>query len=199
MTTREIEEALNENMAPYLKAEREGSADSSPFWSALGNGYQGLGKKPKAVWAYQKALKGNPWNKDTQAKLKTLQKELKVPFDLPVLPPESLFYQVFAVSLLLALFIRRFFWVRMASFAVSILVLVWLGVQIWFLPAHGIIMSESDLTQLPTPFSPKVSEAPLLPGLKVKVLSYEEEGTWLKIQDPSGKIGFVPFNVIKVI
>jgi hypothetical protein len=77
--------------------------------------------------------------------------------------------------------------------------LLWLGIATWILPLQGIILQASDLTLFPSPAAPKVSEKPLPSGLRVKVLAYEEEGEWLKVQDPSGQVGFVPFSVIKVI
>lgn len=199
MSIKEIEEKLNQTIEPYLKAEREGQADSAPFWAALGNSYRGLERKPEAVWAYQKSLTMNPWNREVRANLSHLQEELLVPKSYPFLPPETLFYQLFALFFILFFFSSRFPKLRAGFGLFSLLTLLWIAFNTWFMPAEGIIMTPSDMTQLPTVFSPKVSSSPLKPGLKVEVLSYEEEGEWLKIRDETGKIGFVPFNAIKVI
>jgi hypothetical protein len=199
LTLKQLEEKLNQTLLPFLVEETDSEPTDASYYEQLGRAYEAMERSPEAIWAYQKSLTLNPWNPSTQAALFALQEKRGLPQEAPKYPPNFLVYLIFAMGFVAALLFWRRKPVRTLGGAIALSALVWMGISTWILPLQGILLEGVDMTLFPSLAAPKVSETPLPAGLRVKVLDYEEEGEWLKVQDPSGQVGFVPFSVIKVI
>ncbi len=66
-------------------------------------------------------------------------------------------------------------------------------------PIEGILIAPTGLYRDANWQQPQLLSMPLLEGIKVNVLDIKDEGKWLKIETPTGVVGYIPSSSIRII
>ena len=194
----EWETSANQKLEALLKKEAS-EMDNGAYFEALGNALWALNREPEAIWAYEKALTLSPWNTPARDALTTLQQRLSLPHETSFSFPLPLLYPTASLSFILLILLWRFNKLRLTTALAFTFCPLAIAISLWILPLHAIVLHSTSLVQAPAQNAPLVASDPLVPGLKIEVLDIEAEGTWLKVKDPKGNIGFVPFETLRVL
>lgn len=211
----ERKHALNEALALYNQFETD---KSQKLFAIIGDIYYQLEEYSWAILYDYKALHLAK-NKEIEKHL--LQAQKKLGFSQPTdrsylnriislndLISTSQLYFLFFVALCAAfLFVSLFLWtssllIKNVAFAFSgIAGILFLNIvlSMYVVPFEGVLVYPSGLYREASMDKAQVTDIPLLKGMKVEILDMSEDGKWIKIIDSTGKIGFVPWNVIRII
>lgn len=202
----EWESKVNDELEGLLQQEAKAEealggteAGNGRFYEALGQAFATLEQNPEAIWAYQKAVYLNPWNRSARESLQSLQHKLGLPPDVPFSMPLPFLYEGFALFFVLFLALWRWKGPRVIFASLSGCLLLAIAFEVWIAPLEGVLIRSTYLYQSRALDAPLVAQSPLVSGLRVEVLDTDEEGKWLKVKDGSGNIGFISYKVIRII
>ncbi len=214
--------AFNQALHAYLILEEQFPLENSNglLYYNLGNLNYELGEYAQAIFYYYKSLKLNPSHRDSQQNLKQTLNQLHLSLENPSasftekifffqhwlsLPQRfELFYLFLGISFLLAsLLLWQPFRILSFLLVLSCSLLIFLGIHLFYahylLPLEGVLIHAAPLYRDAGFHYAKVSNQPLAPGLKVEILDIKEQGQWLKVLAPDGKLGFVSHDTIKAL
>ena len=194
----EWESKVNHDLEELLKQSPPENGNGR-YYEALGNAFLALEQEPDAVWAYEKALSLAPWDSSARQNLATLQEKLALPHTSTFSLPLPVLYPSLALLFILLLVTWRWKKPRLIFAALSTLTFITLATALWILPLHGVLLHSSHLLQAPAKDSPRITKQPLPSGLKIEVLDTPLQGTWLKVKDLQGNIGYVPYESLRVL
>jgi tetratricopeptide (TPR) repeat protein len=213
--------AFNRALALYKQVEQElhESNKIGPLYYNIANTFYQLGDFPRAIWYYERALTFMPHD----ARIQTLMDQAREKLDAPPYVSQqtwvdvilglrifSIFerlYLFFIFGLITLILISIFIWYRIPIFkiffsltsAIALYFLISALYTNYFSPVEGVLISSTGLYREAGSQELVFSDRVLIRGTKVKVLEIQENGKWLKIKTPDGQLGFVPFEVIRII
>lgn len=215
-------EAFNKALSLYTKIEENpntASNNNGKLYYDIANNYFQLEEYPMAILYYYRALALRPSDEKVRQNLTfTLN---KLGLDGPTKPSafdQLLFFHTqysfsermqlfFIFGLLLLGCASAYLWQpqhwlkHMLLFLGILCALFLLSVSYtrYFSSVNGIMIHTTSLYRDAGEQYAKVSDQPILPGVKVQVLEVLQNGTWLKILSPTNEVGYVPATVIRVI
>lgn len=214
----ERKNAFNHALSLYKEFESAG-ARSEKLYEALGDIYYHLEEYPWAILYYYRALELTPINTSVEKHLKLAQEKLglspKVEQSIMhrivsvggFLPLSYRFFLFFLVTcaavacLSFVIWLRTPFWSRLAVIFLAIEGILFLNIllSLYFTPVEGVLIKPTALYRGAAWDQPQAMYVPLVKGVKVRVLEEEQEGKWLKIVSTDGTIGYIPWDVIRII
>lgn len=215
------EAAFNEALSLYKQLEKDYSANSGSgaLYYNIANTYFQLAQYPAAILYYHKALKVDPWNDDAWNNLQVAYSKLNLPVqkshrwldvvfspELGMSEPER-FQLLFGTALAALIFGSFFIWKEIHAFKkyallaalACMLLLISLGISIFFKPTEAIVLRPTLLYRDAGKQYAGVQEAPLAEGEKLQVLEMVDDGQWVKVRTSNGVQGFVPVEKVGVI
>lgn len=212
-TIAERKNAFNQSLEIYQSLEHAYSPTfgNGKLYFNIANCYYQLEQYPLAIYYYDTAHVLRPRDLKVVQNLQTAQEKLGIAPDktkdtISISLPERL--QIFfGLSLLTLGFASMQIWFPMVIFKrlallfgiLSVIVFLNLAYIKFLAPVEGVIIHGTSLYRDAGEQYAKVSEKPLLAGIKVEVLDTKANGTWLKIQTPDGSLGFIPKDSIYII
>lgn len=185
----------------------------------LANAFYQVEAYPWAILNYYKAAALSPRNERIQPNLKLAMSKLNLPFteETSSFEPLSSFHtklsiperiQVFCVFTALAfllfslyLWTEHYYWRLMGMIFACLtgVMLISLSYSYYLAPLEGVIVRSTLLYRdAGTQYAP-VSEDPAPSGQKIRILDTLYNGRWLKVQTPTGTVGFVPSETLRLI
>lgn len=176
----------------------------------LSHSFRSLHDTPWAIYYTYKALNYEPRNVNMQKFLNDELKKLNLPEEkfMPFQIGRSegfalLFVLLMALFLLMTLWIwkgqRLALWLAYPCAALAGSLTLFLLYWAYFAPLEGVLVRPTLLYREPQAGSGWVMEQPLPAGLKVEALDERNEGRWLKIREPEGKVGYVQQKSIRLL
>jgi len=204
-TIYERQKELNETLVRLI----ESGLDDGKTHEEMGSLYFQLQEYPLAILHYNQALKFYPENSAIISQLNRVQSKLGLPLTShSFLPSYQVSLTLFSWVGILAIgclsiliWKRSVMWRRLSQLFIGlgiILVLYSVGTY-YFSPLEGIILRPTLLYRGAGDQYSIVSDVPLVSGMKVRVISVENNGYWLKVMASDGKIGYVDYKVIRLI
>lgn len=207
------EEALNQALTLYHQISQNHER-TSDLYRAIGDTYFQLEAYPWAILYYQRAIFSS--DRDNTLILNRLDKAYQAlgtpspPFTPPhqSFIPSSTLYQLLFWSILFTVIIlsvaiwNHFPKLRYAALFSTMIIFLLLGniaISYYLSPIEGIIVSSTGLYRAPSLGQPQLLEEPLLAGSKIQILQAASNGEWIKIALPSGLVGYVPFENMRII
>lgn len=202
-TYEERKSDLNKALFLYHTLEQKGEDQTQ----ALGNTYFQLGEYARAILYYQRAVKRNPNNPFLLSQLEKTQRKLGVYEDnpryswmAPFLKLSQRYNWILFIAIMTFLLISLAIWVPLSSLRrlawissiFTFLLLTNVFVIYYATPLEGILLKTTTLYREPNQNHPLHSIEPLLEGSKVEILQMSSDGKWLKVQNSSGLIGYIP-------
>jgi tetratricopeptide (TPR) repeat protein len=207
------EEAFNQALTLFhqIPQNHERSSDLN---RAIGDTYFQLEAYPWAILYYQRAIFSN--DRSNTLLLNRLNKAYQAlgtpapPLNLPhqsFLPSTTLyqllFWSIFFTLIILSVTIwnnsRKLRYAALFSTAIIFLLLGNIIISYYLSPIEGIIVSSTGFYRAPSLGQPQLLEDPLFAGSKVQILQAASNGEWIKITLPSGLVGYVPFENMRII
>lgn len=207
------EEAFNQALTLYhqISQNHERSSDLN---RAIGDTYFQLESYPWAILYYQRAVFSNDRNNTLLlTRLDKAYQALGTPSPPLSLPHQSflpsstlyqlLFWSILFTSIILSVTIwinsRKLRYTALFSTTIIFLLLGNIVISYYLSPIEGIIVSSTGLYRAPSLGQPQLLEEPLLAGSKVQILQAASNDEWIKITLPSGLVGYVPFENMRII
>ena len=217
----ERQEAFNKALTYYASFESQYRPQygNGKLYYDLANSYFQVGQYPMAAFYYYQAQKLMPRDKKMATNLAEALKKLGIApkkegsvfnriffFHNNLSLPERL-QTFFTFSFLGLLAGSLYIWNRQTALKNAAILLTFLsGVMLCSLgythyisPTEGILIRSSALYRDAGLQYAKVSEEPLLSGIKVEVLDVVQKGKWIKVFTPDDKLGYVPQESIRII
>lgn len=179
ITYEERKKAFNLALSLYHQVDQTTEGGSSALNQALSETYFQLGEKAWATLYEQRALKKDP-----------LEHNLWFWFCL----------LTFLICSLAIWFSYR--WLRKLAMSCAILVFLGLACLLflhYFTPLEGILVKSTGFYRAPDEKQPQLTATPLSAGSKVRVLQMTSEKDWLKIEDATGVVGYIPTATLRLI
>lgn len=212
---------FNQALLLYLKVETESSPlqGSSMLNAAIANSFFQLGEYAWAILYYSRALSLAPLDHEISERLILSQKKLNIIPENPLsffqrilsfngfinVPQrwQFLFYFLMASFLFsfVMIFTKKSRFIRALCYFClfsSSFFLLNLICTYYFIPLKGILITPTGIYRSPEP-NVQLTFIPLREGSQLQVLDVEKNGTWLKIKDRNGMVGYVPFQTIRII
>lgn len=208
-------QAFNRSLYFYSLAEQK-LKDQSSLERAIGDCYFQLGEYPWAILYYQRVLKSDPGNSATQSHLQNAQQKLGLILQ-PLFSfnrnPISTFFSTYSQKLLFFTLLVTFLLVAcriwFSSPLISKLTLCSLGLMLVLFSYNlflyfsssmeGIIVTSTAIYRMADKNQSQAIIHPLPAGSKVKVLQITSDGEWLKIDDLTGLVGYIPIETFRII
>lgn len=213
--------AFNQALFLYrqLEAEHNPSYGNGRLYFDIANSYFQVQAYPMAILYYYRALKLMPHNESVVDHLNQALKELS----LPPTSPSSIFEKVFffhnylslprrlqifyGYNLFFLILLSVYVWWRPRFLVTSILIgaacwmtlLFSLGYERYISPIEGVLIESTLLYRDASSQQGVASDQPVWSGSKLKILEVLYDGYWLKVITPSGDLGYVPSNAIRLI
>lgn len=193
--------------------------ESSALYEALGDTYFQLEEYAWSIFYYYKGLELTPRSPRLEAELILAQKQLDLPqgreqsavskllsFNhyLSYNERKVLFFMMGVVTIFAFLFFilvkkNGLKLVAYSTFGITALLFFNIIFTLYFTPIEAILVQPTGLFFDPKNPTEQLLPMPLSSGLKVYVIDVLENGTWLKIDDKAGKIGYVPSVTLRII
>lgn len=93
-------------------------------------------------------------------------------------------------------------WLKKAAIiliSISLLLLFNLLLTFYFSPIEGILISSTGYYREPDVRQPQLTLLPKRAGTKMYILDVQQQGSWLKVKDAEGLIGYIPAKAIRMI
>jgi tetratricopeptide (TPR) repeat protein len=213
------EKELNFLRALRLYSQLEGEPGNGKLYYNIGNTYFQLEQYGWAILYYLRAERLRPRDDRIQFHLTLARAQQGLPLAPENKLKNALFFwhvklsQTERIQLFIALIALLFFfgslwlWYRSQAFKIlsimaglcSALLLSSILYFYYFAPVDAVIVKAFGLYHGPREDYALVSDEPFIPGTEVKVEKVVDNGTWLKIITPEGKVGYVPSDVIRII
>lgn len=184
----------------------------------IGNTYFQLGKYGWTILYYQRAKALMPREEMVQHNLALVQEKLALPheggpgiggrvffFHTFLSLPERL--QLFSVLCLFSLFFASaciwsnqlwYFRGCVVSLVLTCIMLLSLGYTRYLAPIEATLVQSTELRRDAGEQFAKVGKLPLPAGTSLEVLSILPDGSWFKVLSPSGDLGYVPQEAIRL-
>lgn len=219
-TISQRKEAFNRALALYTQlAEHSPKYGDGKLYYNIANTYFQLEEYPWAILYYYRALALRPTDEKVKHNLAMGLKKLEIVEPLGPSTFQSLFFWhnnlslperlqlLFLLGILLLGCASIYIWWRQSWLIYVILVLLvcWVAILFsvaytrYFSPIEGVLIHTTALYRDAGEQYAKVTDQPVLQGMKVRVLDVLHEGRWLKIYTPSGEIGYVPYTTIRIV
>lgn len=211
--------AFNLALSHYLQLEKNYHPNygNGKLYYNIGNAYFQLGEYPLAVYFYEKSLSLDPRDNKTISNLATTLDKLGLNRPTTGFKLDNIFFfhsylslperltLFFFFSLLAFLFLSLIVWHRRRLlqslailFGISALILLGSIFYSQFIsPMEAIVVKPAFLYRDAGDQYAKVAEKPLTAGEKIQVLDLK--GEWLKVLTPSGELGFIKSNSLRII
>jgi len=215
----EKQAAFNRALKIYIELVDRIDYPSGQLYQTIANSYFQLGEMPWAILYYERALKLNPRNLTIQNLLIKAKTEVgledganPISFNQKLLPGpffpvgKSVEY-LMQFSVLAILFITLLIWIPNKILTVlsslialfSLLLLFNILLNLYFNPVEGILIQSSGYYREPSEQQSQLTVLPKRAGIKMKILSTDADGAWLKSVDSEGLIGYIPASSIRII
>lgn len=220
-TIPERTKAFNHSLEILLDLEKQYSPafGNGKLYFDLGNNFFQLEEYPHALLYYYRSELLRPRDEKVSTHIALTQKKLGISSAENSTPFEWLFFfhyrlslperlQVFfALSLLFFLLISCFLWVSrrwlyLSAITVAVIslpVILSLAYSFALAPLEAVVVKSSLLYRDAGLYYAKVTQEPLLSGLKVKVLEVTVAGKWLKVKTNEGTTGYLPEESVRII
>lgn len=208
----EQQQKWNEALTTYLNLEQQypsEKGDGILFYN-IGTTYAALEQYPEAVYYLYKARNLRPLDPKVEQNLNLSLAQLNLPkvpqneilSGLPL--PSQLQFFTFLLFMALA-WISASIWypislVKGMAWIMTFFVLLfcfYLGYIRYFSPLEGVLIKSALILQGPGENFVAVVEEPIVAGQKVKIVN--TSGEWVLIENPQGKMGYVPTARIKIL
>lgn len=220
-TIAERKAAFNKSLAlySYFETKYNPNYGNGKLFYDIGNNYFQLGEYPEAIYYYYKSLKLMPRNEEAQDNLNSALQKAGIPsatlltlfertfffHNLLSLPERfQLFFvlSVLLIGLICAYIWKASSWNKKAIILVAICcacILLSIGYTRYFSPIDAVIVRSTLLYRDAGEQYAKVSDQPIEPGNKVRVLEILQGGLWLKVITPNGDLGYISYSVARII
>jgi len=214
----EQQKAFNQALKNYAEILEDVDSPSSHLYVMLANSYFQLHEKAWAILYYEKALQLDPYNLFIQANLNQAQVSLGLEtstasftkfknFFFSFLNLEKNIQYLSFVLLLIVIVVSLVIWMPnkltflIAKLFASIFLLLLLNILInlYFNPIQGILIESTGYYRGPDENLSQVSNFPQPAGTKMTILDSNTTGSWLKVVDLEGAVGYVPASTIRII
>lgn len=220
-TIPERTKAFNHSLEILLDLEKQFSPvfGNGKLYFDLGNNFFQLEEYPHALLYYYRSELLRPRDEKVKAHIALTQKKLGLPsveehtpfdwllffHDRLALPERIELF--FALALLFFVLVSCYLWLSrrwlyVAACAVmgtSLPVILSLAYSYYLSPLEAVVVKSSLLYRDAGFYYAKVSQEPLLSGLKVKVLEVTVAGKWLKVKTNDGTVGYLPEESVRLI
>ncbi len=208
--------AFNRALFLYSSLEQDRKLHSASLNQALADTYFQLAEYAWAILYYQRALKQDSSNHFLLSHLEKAQQKLGL-----IQTSYKNFSPIAALFFALAHQFQLIFWVILVTF-LAFSIAIWLP-YLWirqlaisgailmcflltnalffyyFTPLEGILIKPTGFYRSPDWNQPQLTNQPLLAGSKVKILQITLNENWLKIENSTGTIGYVPIASLRPI
>jgi tetratricopeptide (TPR) repeat protein len=220
-TIAERKHAFNEALQLYQELEMDyhPKFGTGKLYYNIGNTYFQLEEYPWAILNYLRAQMLMPRNEKVTSNLAIAQAKLSIEKTTSKSAFSNVFFfysylslperlQVFFCLCLLAFcfssaaiwiantWLRRIMWISLFFMGIVLLSIAYTQ---YFSPLNAVLVQSSDLYRDAGRQYAKVGETPVPAGIQVEVIDTLSNGKWLKIVTPTGDIGFIPNEVIRIL
>lgn len=212
-TYEERKSAFNQALFLFHTLEQQ-NPNSSNLDEDLARTYFQLREYAWAILYDERALKKNSLNASLSSRLEEAQKKLGIvnssaqkswitSWTTYSHRFQWLFWMILLTFIIFSLSIWiPHTWIRKLAIAFACLLFLCLGhflLAYYFTPLEGILVQSTGLYREPDWNQPQLTDQPLLAGSKVQILQMTQNGDWLKIENSSGVIGYVPTTRLRGI
>lgn len=215
----ERESAFNRALSLYLEFASLIAYPSGELNQAIANTFFQLNEYPWSILYNEKALQLQPRNLEilrnlSLARSKIGLKDNKEPFSMwqkillnhltSIGERFELFFWASVLSLIAltsALWYPNSFNKKISVFFLSISLLLLFNIMLafYFSPIEGILISSTGYYREPDITQPQLTSLPKKAGAKMWIVSAHRNGSWLKVTDSEGLIGYIPAKTIRLI
>ncbi len=207
------------NRALRLYTQLEGEPGNGKLYYNIGNTYFQLEQYGWAILYYLRAQNLLPRDDRVSFHLALAQAQQGLSIGAPQVWKQRLLFwhyrlnqaeriQIFAaLTLLVFLVLSLTLWyaTKLLKRITMVVMVAWTAVLLSLLyffylaPVDGVIVKAFGLYHGPREDYALVSDEPFIPGTQVRIQNVVDDGTWLKVIAPNGKVGYVPSDVIRII
>lgn len=209
------EQAFNRALNYYYQAAKN-NRYASNLNRAIGDTYFQLEQYPWAILYYQRALSNHHDSLPVLNQLEKSHQMLDAPFSslnflpnsspIPTVSDKFLFWSILITFMILSAVIwqnncpiPKLHYGALFASMVIFLLLGNITISYYLTPIEAIVVSSTGLYRAPNSKQSQLLKEPLWAGSKVQVLQSTSDGDWIKIILPSGLVGYVPFDKIRII
>jgi tetratricopeptide (TPR) repeat protein len=210
---------FNEALAQYLQFADTITAPSAEINAVIADNFFQLNEYAWSILYAERALELDPRNSEIINHLSLTREKMGLE------KPEAVF-SIWQKLLLNHLFawgekIEAFFWffmitlfaittviwrpnqlikkISLISSSISLLLLFNLLLTFYFSPIEGILISSTGYYREPDTKQPQLTLLPKRAGTKMRILGADLQGSWLKVKDTEGLVGYIPATAIRII
>lgn len=222
-TLLEREKAFNQALGLYLKLSDLIAHPSGQLNQAIANSYDQLEEYAWSILYNERALQLEPRNAgilnriaSAREKLGLKLNEKSFSFSQTLLLNSILSWGqrielFFWLFLLIICLLSLMIWLPSSQFknccqiastilsALSFLLLFNLMIDFYFSPIEGVLINSTGYYREPDIKQPQLTALPLRAGMKIRILAAYSQGSWLKVEDTKGLIGYIPATSIRII
>lgn len=209
--------AFNDALTEYLRLETDNS--SGKLFYDIGNCYFQLGEYGFSALYYYKGLKLEPRDAKLQMNLRIALEKAGVKEPPPsALEDYVLFFhyrlshnEKMVIGLLLFCFVFVLFslhlWIKHPLAKKGAVIFLWISFALtvsivwseYLAPKYAVVVKPSVLRLGAGKEYAAIQAEPLIPGMRVEVVSVAKEGDWLKVSLPSGPQGYVSNEYVRLV
>lgn len=212
-TIAEREAAFNRALLLYTELEEKNHPvyGNGKLYFNIGNSYFQLGQYPLAIVYYYRALALDPRSETIANNLHLAQAKLGINVSEETSLFDKLFFfhtkfslperlqALFVLGLVLLLLLSFYLWRGSHGIKTAIkwigcawlLMLLSVGYTRYFSPVEAVVVDPTVLYRDAGEQYAKVSDQPVLPGSKVRIIDSSQEGNWLKVITSQGTVGYL--------
>lgn len=216
-TVAEREVNFNKALKIYLEVEGENDLrySNGKLYYNIANSFFNLGEFAYAAYYYYKALALRPLDEKVERNLEVALNKLGLKEEhddsltvITFFSPLTRKLQAFSLSWILFIVLASLYiWKEKPLYKqlagtfllIATLALSWIIFSALFSPKEGVLVQGVELKMDAGDQFAAVREEPLQAGLKVKILDFDKENEYYKIETSQNEIGFVPKITLRVI
>lgn len=215
----EREKSFNHALTLYTQVINQISYPSGELNQALANTFFQLNAYAWSILYYERALQLEPRNLQISEALETAQKKLGLENSSSIysiwqkilfIPWISfgerveLFFYFFFLSIVTLSFLIWNFTdlikkISIILVSISLLLLFNLLLSFYFSSVEGVLISSTGYYRAPDFKQSQLTSLPKRAGTKLRILAAPLQGSWLKVTDSEGLIGYIPASAIRII
>lgn len=219
ITFLEREKAFNQALILYSELADATAYPSGELNQALANSYFQLEEYAWSILYNERALRLKP--REPQILNHLLAAQSKMGMDNPPEPFSiwqklllnawtaigerlEIFFWLFFLSIIILTFaiwqpnqfVKK---ISITITSISLLLLFNLMLSFYFSPIEGILIYSTGYYREPDITQPQLTQFPKRAGTKMRILTTDLQGSWLKVTDSEGLIGYIPATAIRII